>query len=998
LERPSKGGAQWNDPGDPRVIEAVEVYLAALESGNPPDRNAYLAEHHEIAGVLAECLDALRFVHTATPRLQPQASEPASNLDLLQSAVPLGDFQIIREVGRGGMGVVYEAIQLSLGRHVALKVLPFAAALDVRQLQRFKNEAQAAAQLHHTNIIPVFDVGTDRGVHYYAMQYIEGQTLAALIKDMRRHAGLEEDEPLGVSPSTGDNSGQTVVALTTEHSHTSHSSFRRITQLGIQAAEALQYAHDMNVIHRDIKPANLLVDTQGNLWVTDFGLAQAQTDTRLTLTGDMVGTLRYMSPEQALAQPVGVDHRSDLYSLGATLYELLTLEPAFNGRCRQELLRQITFDEPKPLRRINKAVPVELETIVLKAIAKSPAERYATAEDLADDMRRFLADQPIRARRPSWLDQTRKWTRRHRPVVWSSALAFLVSLTVLAGCVGWVVRDRAARRGKIAVEVEAALEYAQLSQKEGKWTQAQVAANRAEALIQGAGTDPRLAERVHRLLQELAEEEADRRIVDRLEELRLLQAEVKGDSYSLERALPDYRTAFENYGLLPAAMTAEEASSFLRRKPGTVFRTLVAALDHWLILARYKKAPEAAWLERVLVLSDSDAWRQRLRSARQNNDRHEMEQLARDVEAASQPPEELFLLHLGLRQRGAKEGAISLLQRAQDAFPSDFWINHDLGMALHECRPPRNEEAIRFLTVAVALRPESAGARLNLGTALLEQGRFDEAVLAFRKAIECKHDYAMAHNNLGIALVRTGELEEAVASFARAVELRPNYAEACCNLGCAFMQQGALNEALVAIQRGHDLASRLPDWPHPSAEWVRECQRLIELDRRLPAAIKGETQPVNAVERCEYARLCFFKKRYRAAAQFWADTFEADPGLATDRTSRQRYAAACAAALASAKQGVDAGEVADNERTHWRQQSIKWLQADLDACHNLLKNGRPEDRRMVLQELQRWHRDPNLAGLRDPSDVATMRADEQEECKHLWAEVDALINMSDLLK
>src|SRR5262249_1437292 len=155
------------------------------------------------------------------------------------------------------------------------------------------------------------------------------------------------------------------------------------------------------VVHRDIKPANLLVDGRGNLWVTDFGLAHCQSQAGLTMTGDLVGTLRYMSPEQALAKRVPVDHRTDIYSLGVTLYELLTLEPAFGGRDRQELLRQIAFDEPRRPCRLNKAIPAELETITLKAIAKSPSERYSTAQELADDLRRFLEDKPIRAKRPT---------------------------------------------------------------------------------------------------------------------------------------------------------------------------------------------------------------------------------------------------------------------------------------------------------------------------------------------------------------------------------------------------------------------------------------------------------------------------------------------------------------------------------------------------------------------------------------------------------------------
>jgi serine/threonine protein kinase len=182
----------------------------------------------------------------------------------------------------------------------------------------------------------------------------------------------------------------------------------------------------MGVVHRDIKPANLLVDVRGKLWVTDFGLAHCQSQAGLTMSGDLVGTLRYMSPEQALAKRVLIDHRTDIYSLGVTLYELLTLEPAFNGGDRQELLRQIAFEDTRPPRRLNKPIPAELETIVLKAMEKNPAERYATAQELADDLRRFLEDKPIRAKRPTLVQRAGRWGRRHTSVIWSAAIISLI--------------------------------------------------------------------------------------------------------------------------------------------------------------------------------------------------------------------------------------------------------------------------------------------------------------------------------------------------------------------------------------------------------------------------------------------------------------------------------------------------------------------------------------------------------------------------------------------
>ncbi len=411
---------------DPRVIAAVEEYLAALEAGREPDREGFLARYpHEVAAAVAECLDGLELVQSAGLELQP--TRPPT----LPAPPPaLGDFRLIREVGRGGMGVVYEAEQVSLRRRVALKVLSLAGGLDVRHLRRFRTEAQAAAGLHHTNIAPVYAVGYERGVHYYAMQFIDGPSLAEVIAALR--------QPGAAPPAEAPAAARTrsVAALTTmsaQRSAAGREFWRTAARLGIEAAEALDHAHQQGVVHRDVKPANLLLDDAGHLWVVDFGLARLQGDAGLTATGDVVGTLRYMSPEQALASRAIVDHRTDVYSLGVTLYELLTLTPAFPGDDRQQVLRQIAEEEPPAPSRLDATIPADLETVVLKAMAKEPAERYATAQDLADDLRRFLDDRPIAARRPSWVQRARRWARRHRPLVFSlgTAAAMLVTGLVL---------------------------------------------------------------------------------------------------------------------------------------------------------------------------------------------------------------------------------------------------------------------------------------------------------------------------------------------------------------------------------------------------------------------------------------------------------------------------------------------------------------------------------------------------------------------------------------
>jgi serine/threonine protein kinase len=442
-----------HEDDDPRLLRAAQEYLAELEAGHRPDRGAFVARYPDLAGELVTYLDALDLFHNTAP----QASAAGRTEEVLP-AEPLGDFRIVRKIGHGGMGTVYEAVQLSLGRRVALKVLPFAAALDAKQLLRFKNEAQAAAQLHHTNIVPVYAVGCERGVHYYAMQLIEGQNLADLIRQLRPQSpavGQAAEAAATTLPAVA-------AALSTQRASHSQGFYRLVAGLVAQAADALEHAHQLGVVHRDVKPANLLVDERGNVWVTDFGLAQFHTNAGLTRTGDLLGTLRYMSPEQAAGRGAALDARTDVYSLGATLYELLTLEPMFDGTDHQALLRQILEDEPRPPRAVDRAMPAELETIVLKAVSKNPADRYASAREVADDLRRFVDNRPILARRPTLTQRARKWGRRH-PALVVAAVIFLVLTTAGSLVSAALVGGAYEREKKRAEEAEARFNLAKRS-------------------------------------------------------------------------------------------------------------------------------------------------------------------------------------------------------------------------------------------------------------------------------------------------------------------------------------------------------------------------------------------------------------------------------------------------------------------------------------------------------------------------------------------------------
>jgi tetratricopeptide (TPR) repeat protein len=569
-----------------------------------------------------------------------------------------------------------------------------------------------------------------------------------------------------------------------------------------------------------------------------------------------------------------------------------------------------------------------------------------------------------------------------------------MGLAVLAGSVGWIVRDQAARQAKRVGDIESALKDAEQFRSDGKLPNAQAAAKRAETLLQDGAAAPALAEEVQNLLRELAEEEADSRLVGELAELRLRQAavDVKKNSFHLERSRPEYQQAFGNYGLHWEMMTPEEAAARLQSRPQSIRATLVAALDHWLILARFEKAPEADWLEQVLAVADPDDWRQRLRAARIQDDRKALEQLAAEVDPVKQPAEALYVLQRALRQRDAKASALALLQRAQQAYPADFWINQALGMILQECQPPQYEEAIRFLTVAAALRPDSPGVHLDLSGVLHAKGRLDEAIAEDREAIRLKKDYAEAHNNLGVVLQDKGQVDEAIAEYREAIRLKKDLALAHCNLGGMLEQKGEFNEALIYWRRGHELGSKNPHWRYPSAEWVRKCERLVELDGKLSAILSGRKQPADTAERLALAHLCVMpcKKRYVASVQLFREAFEEEPKLADDLNAQHRYEAACAAAQAGCGQGQDADKLDTNERARLRRQALDWLRADLKAHQQQVEKSADKAPWVVVRQMQHWLKDEDFAGVRGSAALARLPEAERGEWHKLWQEVEAL--------
>jgi WD40 repeat protein len=508
-----------------RFDELAEEFAERYRRGDRPSVEEYVSRLPEMADEIREIFPALIEVEQVERDAREDARPQRPVIPLLKD---LGDYRIVREIGRGGMGVGYEAEQISLGRRVALKVLPGHVGSNRKALERFRREAKAAARLHHTNIVPVFEVGHQGEFAFYAMQFIQGQGLDQVIDELTRLRTPDlrpvgkaphrdgSARPLSPSPtipgapesgargrelgevaesvlsgrlatevpqsSSGIDPGPALFAWaeppdldatipadarhltqtfregrpraevtsaamlpggtavsSVESSNRRQPFFRSVAQIGRQAAQGLAYAHSRGIVHRDIKPSNLLLDISGIVWITDFGLAKAEED-GLTATGDVLGTFRYMAPERFRGEG---DARADIYALGLTLYELLTLKPAYESNDRLKLMERIKAEDPPRPRFLDGRIPRDLETIVLKAVDKDPAQRYPSAEAMGEDLRRFLADEPIKARQASAAERYWRWARRNPAIAVLGGV--LTALLVVATVGSLVAAGRFAR-------------------------------------------------------------------------------------------------------------------------------------------------------------------------------------------------------------------------------------------------------------------------------------------------------------------------------------------------------------------------------------------------------------------------------------------------------------------------------------------------------------------------------------------------------------------------
>jgi serine/threonine-protein kinase len=808
----------------------------------------------DVPSTPADSLDAGLAAGFGVPRQTPRSSLEASQRPLLlkeaqgesahvvkpsSDAMPspeqTGDrYQLQGEIARGGMGAVLRGRDVDLGRDLAVKVLLEKHAHRPEVVRRFIEEAQIGGQLQHPGVVPVYDVGRFGDRPFFTMKLVKGHTLAALLAE---RADPSQDRP-------------------------------RFLGIALQVCQAMAYAHAKGVIHRDLKPANIMVGAFGEVQVMDWGLAKVLLEGGIadeewasrgrqspvegtqirtarssgsagkfgtqTEAGSLLGTPAYMPPEQANGDVSLLDRRADVFGLGAILCEILTGKPPYIGRSPEEVRRKAANgDLADALARLE-ACGADADLILLTRACLSPeaVDRPKDAQAVADGLTAYLDGVQERLHQAELSEAEAKARAveesKRRRLTLALAATVLLAVTLGGGCWLWVKNDRDTRQAALTREVNDALNRATSLREQARaapigsatlFAQAREQAQRALALVENGPADAALVAQVRQLQAELDEQEKDRKLLAALDDAHLAQAESASgkNRFASERAVPLFREAFRAYGLAVGAGEPKQAAAFIQSRSTAPREALIAAVDEWIDLAvspRFKTPePHLDWLQAVARTTEpDDGWTRQFRAARGEKDeaqrRAALEKLAAAADVQKLPVRTLTRLAVRLLEVQANPAAIRLLRRTREVYPADFWVNNTLVQALAEDTPPQFAEALRFATVAVALRPDSAAVLGNLGAALGQNGRNVEAIACSRKAIELDPTYANAHNNLGAQLLRKGDLDEAITSIRQAIALDPKSPRFLYNLGMVLEEKGQLDEAIACFRQAVALSPK----------------------------------------------------------------------------------------------------------------------------------------------------------------------------------------------
>jgi eukaryotic-like serine/threonine-protein kinase len=734
-------------PDDPRVDQLLEELL---ESDRTPEE--VCRAWPELLPQVRAGWQRLRALEAEVGALFPASTftdgagaprRPATDLPRIRG------YEVREELGRGGMGVVYKAWHRRLNRAVALKMLLAGAYAGPQELERFLREAEAVAGLRHANIVQVHDVGDLDGRPYFTMEFVEGGSLA------QKLAGAPQP------------AGQAAALVAT-------------------IAEAIQVAHRSGIVHRDLTPANILLTADGTPKISDFGLARRLEDGGgLTVSGVPMGTPSYMAPEQAQGQRDAIGPATDVYALGAILYEMLTGRPPFRAETAAATLQQVLTDEPVLPTRLNAKIPRDLETICLRCLHKAPARRYATAAAVAEDLRRFQRGEPIAARPVGPVERTGKWVRRHPTGSAMLAATFLLAV-VLVGASFWFVVQQTRQRQAVETDLKIDLKEVAELQDSARWAEAQATLERAETRLGENGPDD--------LRRRVAQARRDLDLVIRLDKVRLKRATGGELVFYKAQANKAYAEVFQQEGLgkvhdPPANVAAAVRASAVRG-------ALVAALDDWVACIADKDQRD--WLLDVARQADPDpeGWRDHIQDPHAWDKPAALAELARTVPVARRSVS--LLLALGERLTAAHRDATPLLKRVQKENPADFWANLILGNALLRFAP---QEAEGYYRSALAIRPRAAVGYCAVGDALRHHNDLAEAAEYYQQALQIDAGYARAHSDLGLTLQAQGRLDEAIPCYRQAVQLDPDYAWAHHHLASALRIKGLLDEAYEHCQQ-----------------------------------------------------------------------------------------------------------------------------------------------------------------------------------------------------
>jgi hypothetical protein len=711
----------------------------------------------------------------------------------------------------------------------------------------------------------------------------------------------------------------------------------------------------LGIVHRDIKPGNLLVDGRGNLWVTDFGLAHIQqSEAHLTVTGQALGTPRYMSPEQALAKRVPIDHRTDVCSLGATLYELLTLRPAFESEDRQELLRQIAFDDPAKLRRLERAIPAELEIIVLKAMEKRPQDRYATAKDLADDLQRWLLDQPIRARRPGMVQRAAKWGRRHRPLVVAAVVCLFLALVTLAisNVVIWREHE----------ETKEALRKAKLHQKEVDVLAARMVAARDQSEVKLLSSLQAM-DRVLTALEEPFPEEGT-------ESARIYKA-------ASEQAMKFYKD------VLPIKAV----------NPYLSWEVMWAYVRLGSLCALHNKFTEAqqAYLWAVVHASECQPLPkegQANRAPADPGDFRELERARLIGEVPERPAIEKAYRQALAHWRKTSPKGLGVLRdyRTWAVVEARFTDSRSLQIW---------ERVVEDLPTLFHVEQLLSRYR-DEGKTLRKAGRLAEEKAIYHRAVQIVGK--VVHDPVFTASLtsKSFNFTQRAGSDDKEFRLGPGtsgraeyWANVLFQFGVDLDHLDMAADAEAAFRASLALYKHRVPAMNPLPEWVPWCELRVDVGK-LSALLSGQRQPADNAERLRLAEICLeSKNRYVMATRFYRDAFAADPKLAGDQPSNHRYNAACAAALAGCGQGPEAAALDDKERIRLRLQALDWLRTDLEAWRKFQEK-EPFKPFVVEKYMSSWLHDIDFADVRGAESLAKLPEAERQQWQQLWRDVQAL--------